>query len=66
MIARDGYNVLDFLSDVGGMQGMLASLALFFLAVWNHNYFDNHMVSRLYKISKVAEDEESSGKLKAW
>ena len=51
-IARDGYTFLDYLSDIGGMQGLLISGVAFFLAFWNYNYFDNYMVTRLFKIQK--------------
>ena len=37
VIARAGYNILDYLSDIGGMQGMLISGVAFFLAFWNFN-----------------------------
>ena len=52
VIARDGYTFLDYLSDIGGMQGLLISGVAYFLAFWNHNYFDNYMVTRLFKIEK--------------
>jgi len=41
--------VLDFISDVGGIQGVLVSAASLFLAIWTHNDFDDFMVTRLYK-----------------
>ena len=52
VIARAGYTVLDYISDIGGMQGMLMSFMAWFIAVWNYNMFDNHMVSRLFKVEK--------------
>ncbi len=52
VIARAGYTVLDWISDIGGMQGMLISFIAWLIAIWNHNMFDNHMVTRLYKIQK--------------
>ena len=55
VIARDGYTFLDYLSDIGGMQGLLISGVAYFLAFWNHNYFDNYMVTRLFKIEKKNE-----------
>ena len=50
IISRDGYTFLDFLSDIGGIQGMLISGVAYCLAMWNYNYFDNFMVTRLYKL----------------
>ena len=37
IIARDGYTFLDYLSDIGGMQGLLISGVALFLAMWNYN-----------------------------
>ena len=53
VIARDGYTILDYISDIGGMQGMLISLIAWFVTIWNYNMFDNHMVTRLFKIEKT-------------
>jgi len=44
VISRDGYTFLDWVSDVGGMQGMLISAMAVLLGIWNHNYFDNYLV----------------------
>ena len=38
------------LSDVGGIQGLLTSVCLAIIGVWNYNNFDSYMASRLYKI----------------
>ena len=47
---RQVYTVLDMLSDVGGLTGILMTVLGTFVATWNHNSFDNFMVSRLFKI----------------
>ena len=52
VIARDGFKLLDLLSDVGGMQSILISIVGYILAIVNYNLLDNFMVSRLYKIAK--------------
>ena len=57
-MARDGYTLLDFFSDIGGIQGILVSAAAIFLGMWNYNNFDNFLVSKLYKM----ETEDGSGK----
>ena len=49
-ISRDSYKIFDFVSDIGGMNGVLMSGSLFLLSITNFNRFDNIMVSRLYKI----------------
>lgn len=60
VIARDGYKIVDFLSDIGGMQSLIISGMGFILAIWNYNMLDNFMVSRLYKLATkpdVQDDE---------
>ena len=38
---------------------MLISGIAFVLAFWNYNYFDNFMVTRLYKLKRPNVDLES-------
>jgi len=59
VIARQGYTVLDYISDLGGMQGILISSMAWLIAVWNYNKFDNHMVSRLFKVEKSNPEERA-------
>ena len=59
LIARDVYTALDWLSDIGGMQGMLiGAVAIFLSFFWNHNQFNNYMVTRLYKMEKQDSDHD--------
>ena len=58
MIARDGYTILDFLSDIGGILGLLISGITYILVSWNYNYFENFLVTRLFKLQRVDLDEE--------
>ena len=53
VIARSGYTALDWISDIGGIQGLLISGVAIFIAFWNHNLIENHMVSRLYKLERA-------------
>ena len=48
------------LSDIGGLSSILITFIVIILATWNHNSFDNFMVSRLYKILKKNEDIKES------
>ena len=50
MIQRNSYSILDLLSDIGGMLGMLISGINFLLIFWNYNYFENYLVTRLFKL----------------
>ena len=38
--SRSRYTALDVLSDIGGLQGMIAQLFAIFLAAWNFNAVD--------------------------
>ena len=64
IVARNGYTVLDILSDVGGIESILISGVTLFLSVWNYRHFDSYMVSQLY-CSPEAEmrDFKQTGKL---
>ena len=64
VVARAGYTFLDYLSDIGGMQGMLISGVAYFLVFWNFNYFDDWMITRLYKMKK--SKSEVDPKTSAW
>lgn len=50
VVARDGYTILDWISDIGGIQGILISAIAIIIGYWNYNFFDNFMVSKLYRI----------------
>lgn len=49
---REVYTSLAFLSDVGGLSGMLMTICHFFMVLWNYQSFDNYMVSRLFRVKK--------------
>ena len=49
VIERTGYTILDILSDVGGLQGILISGISLLLGVLNHNFLDNYLVTKLYR-----------------
>ena len=53
VVARSGYTALDWISDIGGMQGLLISGVAIFVTFWNHNLIENHLVSRLYKLERA-------------
>ena len=63
LIQRNGYTVLDLLSDVGGILEISSIVITYFLAFWNYNYFENYLVTRLYKLEKEGLDEESKKNL---
>ena len=44
VVTRDGYTILDWISDIGGIQGILISAIAIMISYWNYNYFDNFMV----------------------
>ena len=49
---RKVYTIIDMLSDIGGLTGIIATMFGILNATWNYNAFDNFMVSRLFKIRK--------------
>ena len=50
---RKCYNILDLLSEVGGMIGILLVFFSSVVSCFNYNNFDNYMVSRLFKVKKI-------------
>ena len=54
IIERDGYTILDVLSDVGGLQGILISAIAVVLNIINHNQLENYLVSKLFKAEAVS------------
>ena len=46
---RTLYTFFDFLSEVGGLSGMLYTLFAMIVMFWNGNKFDNFMAYRLFK-----------------
>ena len=53
LIERSGYTVLDILSDVGGLQGILISAISFILSVLNHNQLGSYLASQLFTSKAV-------------
>ena len=49
-IKRSGYTMLDLISDIGGIQGVLFSSFAIFVGVWNHNMIENYLVTKLYRL----------------
>lgn len=60
VISRSGYTFLDYLSDIGGMGGMLLSCAAGFLAFWNHNMLYDSMIKRLFKLRPKRSSKSQS------
>ena len=50
MYERSVYTFFDLLSDIGGLNGILMTIAGIICATWNFNKFDNNMVERLFRI----------------
>ena len=54
VVDRSGYTLLDVLSDVGGLQGILISGFLLVLSILNHNLLDSYLVSKLFTFENSA------------
>ena len=52
LIQRNGYTLLDILTDVGGMQGFLLSVAGFFVGMLRYHDADAYLLSRLFDMSQ--------------
>ena len=63
-IERDGYTFLDWISDIGGIQGILFTTGALSLSFWNYNNLDNFLVTKLYRIRDDEEKEEKSTAMK--
>ena len=48
VVQRTGYTLLDVLSDVGGLQGILLSAIVLFLSIVNYGYLDSYLVSKTF------------------
>ena len=54
IIAREGYTILDFISDIGGMQSMLISFFALIIMIWNFHYAENYLVTKIYRLSDAS------------
>lgn len=53
IVERRGFTMLDLLSDVGGINSILASGLAFVVGFFNHHHFDTYMASKLFKIKQA-------------
>ena len=51
--------MLDFLSDIGGLYGIIFAFIASLLGFINFNYLDNYMVTKLFKIEKASDSKDS-------
>ena len=58
-ISRDGYTILDWISDIGGIQGILISAVGIVVGYWNYNILESYMVTKLFRMEK----KDSSNKV---
>ena len=59
-IERAGYNILDLLSNIGGIQGLLLSFFGVLISAFNYNNFDNITAAQFYKLKARRKGKESS------
>ena len=66
VITRDGYTILDVLSDMGGFQRVLFSFFSIIAAILNMSNFDSYLASKLYKLNDnnkhLGQDQNQSHK----
>ena len=66
IVQRSGYTVLDVLSDVGGLQGILISAFILLTSILNHNNLESYMVSKLFKFDSVALSTSQTENIKEY
>ena len=54
-VQREAAEVTGFISTVGGFMGAMASLMTYLFSIFNYQYFESYMISKLYK--KVEKSE---------
>ena len=54
LIERKAYTILDILSDLGGLQGILISGISFLLSILNYNHLNSYLASQLFKSHQIA------------
>ena len=55
VISRDEYQILGLFSDVGGLRAALLAGISFWLKIWNFNYLDSYLASKLFKLREFEE-----------
>ena len=60
VIQRIGYTIPDLLSDIGGMEALILSLFNIILGFWNYNNFDNHLISKFFKLKDKNKEEDGA------
>ena len=60
LIQRSGYTVLDLLSDVGGLQGILISAMSLLLSILHQNQLNDYLVSKLFKQDDSLEEPKQT------
>ena len=58
---RECYDMLNLLSDVGGLQTIMIIISSLFISVFNYENFDTFLASRLFKI-KFESETDADGK----
>ena len=59
VIQRDGYTIMDYLSDIGGISNIIYNFFFIFLSLWNYKYIEDHLVSNLFRLSDEASISNS-------
>ena len=59
-IERSGYTLLDLLSDIGGIQGLLMSFFGFMVSLLNNGFLDHHLAGKLYSNTMNSHTDENA------
>ena len=58
LIQRNGYTIVDIMSDVGGLQGILISAFSILLLSFNYKHLDSYLATKLYKTTAEVGSNE--------
>ena len=51
LIERTGYTIIDVLSDVGGLMGIIFSAITVLIEIINYDHLNYFLISKLFKVS---------------
>ena len=57
-VERHIHNIFSLLGELGGFQGLLTSISVFFLSIFNYQKLENYIVTDLFQ--REANDEHSA------
>ena len=57
LIERTGYTIIDVLSDVGGLMGIIFSAITVLIEIINYDHLNYFLISKLFKVSHPVDSK---------